>query len=289
MKSSAIIRIVIYALLILILSCILLAGLSAGRYGVNFGSLSIGNASFHGPLSDGNRSSSGSVSANSVQKLRINWVSGSVRIQPGDTDQITFSETPAPAEEDRMLWKQEGDQLTIQIYANTGFSFGILHRPSKDLVITVPRTWDCRMLELDTVSADVTVQELSGQEIRLNSVSGDSSFESCSMQQLGTNTTSGNIRYSGVLDQLSCDTVSADCEVSLSVCPSRAEMNSVSGDLILAIPADSGFSAKLDTMSGDINVSGFSVSVDDKTHLCGDGRCQIDADTVSGDINIRRR
>ena len=228
MRTNAIIRIVIFSLVILILLGILAVGLGIGTFAIRLGSgLSETYSSTQG--------SSGQVPASEVQNLNVEWVNGSITIQPGDTDEITFSETGNFSESDQMVWQHSGNTLTIQ-FSRPHVSIGIEFNGSKDLVITVPRNWQCDDLDINSVSAKIEVFEITATEIDLENVSGNCSFENCSADEMTVETVSGNVTYEGNLNIMDCSTVSANCTLTTDGKPSALSLDSVSGDLILELP-----------------------------------------------------
>lgn len=288
MKGSAVTRIVLFSIAILLLISLLLAGLFAGK----FPSSSFWSGIFGKDTLDhsGTVASSGSVSADTVRNLQIDWVSGSITIQPGDTDTITFSEPGDIPEDRKMVWKQSGDTLRIQFCRSTkdwsfGFSFGSDFIAHKDLLITVPADWFCGKLKIDSVSANLDVSGITAQKLSLDNVSGECEFRDCSVQEVDLGTVSGSLSFEGSLQELDFDTVSANCTAVLSNVPREIDLDSVSGDLRLTLPESAGFTARLDSASGNISTD-FPTTVSRGAHICGDGNCEIDADTVSGDVFI---
>lgn len=274
--GSAIVRIVLFVILISIL-----APLGFGIiYSVD-GSYSVGYTSSH----------EGSISAEDIRNIEIEWVSGSITVVPGDTDLIMWKETVYSESTKPMIFKQVGDTLHIQFSESTvqiGINLNNINNVgSKDLVITVPSDWICEELTIDSVSADVDVSNLTCKEIELSNVSGTSEFENCNADALNLETVSGGITYRGQLTTLECESVSADCEIYATNHPSSISMDGVSCDLTLYLPEDCGFTANVDSMSGDFS-SNFPTTSKGGAHVYGDGSCRIESDSMSGDINIRK-
>lgn len=280
MKTNALIRIIIFSLILVILLGILVAGLGIGAFVTNVDSW-VSDVTVIG----GNRGS-GSVEAGQIRNLDIDWVSGSVNIQPGDTDQILFSEDADLPQGEQMVWKQSGDTLSIQFCA-TNFSIFSSSR-SKDLTVTVPQSWNCIDLDISTTSASVNVTGVTAEELELENVSGSCYFSGCSVEELSVNTVSGNVEYYGNLGKSAeCSTVSADCTLAPANAPRELSLDSVSGNLILYLPPDCGFTASMDSVSGGISSEFFTNSQNGK-HTHGDGYCRIALDSVSGDLAIHK-
>ncbi len=62
-------------------------------------------------------------------------------------------------------------------------------------------------------------------------------------------------------------------------------MDSMSGDLNLTLPQDTGFRLKMDAMSSNFS-SEFPTEKENGYHVCGDGRCRIHVSAMSGSVNI---
>lgn len=278
-----IVRIVLLAILTAILIAALVGGILVGVFSTNYSSSAAS--------SQDQQLSSGEVSAAGVRNLTIEWVSGSITILPDDTDKITFQESGRIRQGDEMIWKQSGNTLTIE-YHDSGWSdwhvwlrrlFG--SESAKHLIVTVPKDWVCQELTIDSVSAGVQISDLTFQEIDLTIVSGRCDLSSCSVVALSMDTTSGDIHFSGTLQELDVDAVSANCSVTLTNTPRDISLDSVSGDLKLTLPESCGFTASVSSVSGHFT-SDFSTSASNGRYIYGSGEAYINANTVSGSLAI---
>ena len=276
---KAVVKIVIFVVLISILSLCL------------FGSYLASYLSFndeHYIQIDGNTESMGSASSKQVKDISIQWVSGSITIQPGDVQDIQFYEDTSVKQEDKMVWKHEGDRLTIQFCkptANTSL-FGITDIPSKNLVVTVPRDWNCDELEIDSVSAEILIDNLSVREAELANVSGICRIYHSHFTDIDLDTVSGSIIFDGQAATLDITSISANCTAQFTNHPSEIDLETVSGDLAVILPQNCGFTMTLDSVSGEL-ISDFPTTTKNKRYTYGDGVCNISANTVSGDILIK--
>ena len=234
--------------------------------------------------------STGSAGVDTVRDIKIEWISGSVTVEPGDVQEITFSESGAATDKYKMVWKQSGDKLTIQYSKNSGtVGFGIhIGEGSKDLTVTVPRGWVCDSLELETASTDLTVRDMIIREMEIDSASGTADFESCTVSSLDVDTASGDVTFTGSLSELDFDAASASFTGVLENVPDKVKMDSMSGDLTLTLPEDAGFTVSLDAMSSDFS-SDFPTVKKNKSYVCGDGHCKIDVSAMSGDVSILKQ
>ncbi len=282
MKRNAIVRIILFSLIAVILIGILATGLLVDTF-------SFSNGSWESSHSDGTVSSVGKVDADKVSAIHIEWASGNIRIQPGDVHEITFAETEVENEKHRMVWKQNGSRLTLQFSRDGVFAtgFGTNITISKDLVITVPKNWKCSELALDVASADVEVRDLAVTEVDFDGASGMVDFTNCAVDELSVDTASGNIQFTGSINELDCDAASADCKIEVTNIPSRIDLDSASGDLELILPGNAGFRVSLSTLSGSFE-SDFTTSMSGNDYVCGDGKCRIEMDAMSGTVIIRK-
>lgn len=283
MKTNAIIRIVLFSLAIIVLGGILLAGIGLNMYSFDF---SFGKGS--SGISDGTVGAQGSVPADRVRNIEIDWVAGTITLIPDEnaTD-IVFHEEGNADPDHQMVWKQSGDTLSIQ-YEKSKVYVGIqVTEESKDLTITVPAGWVCRSLEIDAASAEVDVSNLTIHEVDFDGASGICTFENCIVDELEVDTASGDLFYNGQLETLKVSSMSANCEVVLTNAPKQIDMDSMSGDLDLTLPEGCGFSLAMDAMSSDFSTD-FETVTKNGRHVHGDGSCRIDIDAMSGDVSVHK-
>lgn len=231
-----------------------------------------------------------SFSAGEISELEIEWVAGEILIQTGNSDQITVKEDGVSDEKYAMVLNQKGGKLKITFCEESVTNyFGINNAAnlSKDLTITVPSDWVCDSLSIDCASATVEINDMTIREVEFDGASGTCEFENCTVDELDIDTASGDIRFIGTLNALDCDAASASVYAVLSNTPSRLDMDTMSGDLDITLPADAGFTVTMDGMTSDFS-SDFETIVRNGNQVCGDGRCRINISAMSGDVAIRK-
>lgn len=273
MKKNAIIRIIVYSVIVLVLTAALAAGIFLSR----MPSIPVWHTALSGADSGG-----GAVESAGVRELEIQWTAGSVTIQPDDIDRIEFAETGG--EEHPMVWKLVKDRLVIQDQEGTPWNGW--KNLSKDLVIRIPRQWQPEEVDIQTASAHVTVNELTAGSLELNGVSGVTELRGCQARELSFEGVSGETEIQGKFGSVDAVTVSGDCSLTLDGMPGELELETVSGDMTLEIPADSGFSVELDSVSGALHTD-LALRKNGDVYTFGDGACRIDAQSVSGDLAIQ--
>ena len=298
MKTNAIIRIVIFSLVILVLSSILVGGIALRDRGFDWvyrlhqGSEEASPTSTEHHKNEENHDydSSAQRTSGKIDELSIDWASGSITIQPGDTDEILYEETGDFDSANAMVAKVSGSKLTIQYckdgsFLKGGFSFGgSLH---KDLTITVPRDWVCRELEIDVASADLDIRDLTIHEFDFDGASGRCTLTDCAVGEMSLDTASGDVTFSGTLDNLDCDSASAKLQLELKNCPRDIDVDTASGSLTMVLPEDCGFTVSLDALSGRFS-SDFATTTQNGHHIYGDGSCKINVSSMSGGVTIRK-
>lgn len=231
-----------------------------------------------------------SLDAANIRHMEIEWTAGNILIQAEDIPQIYIREETTAAEYEPMVWNVRDGKVSIQYSKNTDHAFGMgLHfgEHSKDLIIQVPLDWQCDSLEIDAASASLKAKDLTIREMEFDGASGICVFENCIVDKLDVDTASGDVQFQGALNQMDCDSASANIVLELSNVPKRLDLDTASGDLNVVLPPDAGFTVKMDTMSGDFS-SDFETTLRNDSHIAGNGRCIIDVDAMSGSVNIRK-
>lgn len=232
----------------------------------------------------------GSADPAAIREIKIEWISGSVTVEPGDVQEITFLESGNGTDKYEMVWKQSGDELVIQYSKDSSTAgFGIhIDKGSKDLTVTVPRGWVCDSLELDTASTDLTVRDMIIREMEIDSASGTAKFENCTVSSLDVDIAFEDVTFSGSLNELDFEAASASFTGVMENVPNLVKMDSMSSDLTLTLPEDAGFTVSLDAMSSDFS-SDFPTVKKNKSYVCGDGHCKIDVNAMSCDVSILKQ
>lgn len=301
MKTNAIIRIVIFGLVILVLASILVCGIALRNLMFDWTSglfHDTQEADTASPASDGHHKEGESLSSavsthhasGKIDAISVDWASGTITIRPGDTDEILYEETGNFDSAKAMVANVSGSKLTIQYckdgsFLKGGFSFGgNLH---KDLTITVPRDWVCQELEIDAASADIDIQNLTIQEFDFDGASGKCILTDCKVGEISLDTASGDVTFSGTLDSLDCDSASAKLQLELKNAPRSIDMDTASGSLTLSLPEDCGFTVSLDALSSRFS-SDFATTTQNGRYIYGDGSCKINVASMSGGVTIRK-
>lgn len=282
MKTNAIVRIILFSLAILILGSILL------------GAIAFESFTFHGFVSEEDESrnpvqANGVTKGSDIQHLDIEWAAGTITILPDSgSDQILIRETQVSNDKYAMHITQSNQKLKIEYCNEDRFiGFGNHDLEEKDLVISVPADWYCASLDIDAAAAEVTVSGLKIGELEFDGASAVCNLENCHIQTLDVDTASGDVFFSGTLDVLEFDAMSAHFTGNFQNVPNRIDTDSMSGNLDITLPEDCGFTLNLEAMSSDFQ-SDFSTECYGSSYRHGDGRCQIQVNAMSGDVKIHK-
>ncbi len=230
------------------------------------------------------------LNASKISSISVEWVAGNIVLEPWDGDTIRVSEEGVTDSKYEMHYKIKDKELDIKFCQEKqlkNFSLGIHTTITKDLLIQIPRNWTGQELEIDAAAANLEVTGQTFREVEIDGASGTCLFENCTFQELDLDTASGDVEFRGQLHSLDFDAASASFKGILTNVPKQIDMDSMSGNLDLTLPEDAGFSVKIDGMTSDFS-SEFPVTIQNGRRICGDGRCRIDVNAMSGNVTIRK-
>ncbi len=309
MKKSAIIRIVFASIAIVILTSVLVLGLSGGFSGMM-------GFSFGGMYSyaDYELYSAGdaSVATDGIERLDIGWIAGGVNITTHNGSEILVSESNSDRleEDEKLRYLVKNGVLYVKYWApRKFFSVKRLVTPGKQLTVSVPESkYDLlNTVDIDTVSARIELSGIAANEFKLNSVSGavSASLEGRS-ESISAKTVSGAVYIKGVSDYVELNSVSGGlmCEgeivrlkgknvsgavtANLDNCPENVSIGTVSGSIRLTIPDNEGFTASYSFVSGAFNSSFATVNSKDQA-VYGNGNAKFEFNAVSGSVTVNER
>lgn len=218
---------------------------------------------------------SGESSA-SFSRLNIDWVSGHVTVEIGDSDVVSVSEPDGFSADHQMRWGVKDDCLSIYFCKNH-LSVGTDFK-DKDLVVTLPRSIALTDARIDTVSADIDVSAaLELNALTVDTVSAETNLEGLVVSDLQYDTVSGDLSGSVEAKQLEVNSVSGSTKLTLSSAPDKIKGDTVSGNLTFTMPDCEPVEVRTDSTSGDVKSDFASTAGADRV---------FDFETVSGDIEL---
>ncbi len=287
MKRNAIARIIIWSLVAVLLTSLLVVGISSSPSSFFSGDWSLGTIGVTYKNSALYNVGGGTVT-DEFQSIKVNWTNGKINIEAYDGEDTVISETEVAEKENKLRWRVEDGVLKIQQMA-AGMRFGLKQTPKKTLTVKIPSNVaeGLKAVTSDSVSAEVTITGISASDkIEIDTVSGGANLKNIKTEKLDIDTVSGSIKAAGEFTELESDSVSGDVTVSSATPLKKLDCDSTSGNIRLTIPKNSGFTLKADTVSGDISCGLPTVSESKNRRVCGDGSADFETDTVSGDLII---
>lgn len=308
MKVSAIIRICIWSLVAVLLIGLML-GVLNGKIGAlrSDGNWNIGLNGHTYPNASEYVAGNAEIK-DAVRAIDLEWVSGTVKVVGYDGDTLCVSEQTTATDTDMQLhWRYKNETLYIQPCASKWF-FSVLSWEKKNVTVEIPysmlssftsieiESTDASVeisdvttdaLKVETVGGKIDLANITAEVIELESVSSYIEGQALNTSTLEAETISGRISLEGSFRHLRTDTVSGSVALRDSIAPSSAEFDSVSGDVMLYCPLDEGFTLDFETVSGGFDCD-YPINKRGTLHVCGDGKGDFDADTVSGNFYIKQ-
>ena len=186
------------------------------------------------------------VPAEGITELDLFWTSGDVTVQSWSGDSIRLEEELT--EDCRLLYTVEGGELKVRFDGQPNRN--VTWR--KVLTVRLPEALAQSLAELDaaTVSAHVTVLDLTAAELDIETVSGGV-YARGGFPQTDVSTTSGSAYLSGTFGELDFSTVSGDMTLETNE-TFRLDAETTSGSVCLRLPDTMGLTLDFASTSGEI-------------------------------------
>ena len=226
------------------------------------------------------------VSAEGIQTVEVDWVSGGVWIEPWDGEEILLTEesTVELDEETVLCYEVVDSTLSIRFSREplTNFNGG------KALTVQLPRALaegGLARLSVETTSADVDMEGVSGGDLEISTTSGNATVYGGSFSAAALATTSGDMTMAGDVPEVELSSTSGDLTLEGGGSLLDVTVSTVSGDVFVLLPEDSE-TVRLDweTASGDLDTGGHAVIQGGGSGLSGEAGVALRVSTVSGDL-----
>ncbi len=215
-------------------------------------------------------------------EVDISNIAGSVEVTGWSRNEVEVTGTLGRNVKE-LVFERDGDTVTIQVKVPHRSGHGI----ASDLEIRVPED---SSLDISTVSADITVADVKGEQ-RMSTVSGDIDTESAG-SDVSLEAVSGDIEIAGDLSRNETDVSTVSGDVTLFRGSGTVRADSVSGDILV----DEGTfgRAVLGTVNGEVvfraaleksgRFSAETINGDIDVEFSGDLSARIDIETFNGRI-----
>jgi DUF4097 and DUF4098 domain-containing protein YvlB len=206
-------------------------------------------------------------SAMDVKEVEIDWINGSIEIVQTDGAELSVTETSIKDIHKTFHHYLDGTTLKIK-FCESGAKTNV-DGQYKNLRVEIP---DSIHLEIESVSAPITI--------------GEATLSSLSVETVSGKLTAENVHT----PRLEIDSVSADIELGLSA-QTIAEIETTSGDITLSLLKNMGATIVYETLSGKFTTEREYGKAGKKRYdILGDANisvCEIEIDTVSGDLFVK--
>ncbi len=224
---------------------------------------------------DGNTYQKGpaTLEAAQVRELSVNWLNDSVTIKAYDGNEVLVSETTDTLINDSTTLHYaltDDGELKVE-FCKPGVKMKAHDLPQKHLLVMIPRTLHLDEVEVNGVSQNMLIESISCNRMELNSVSNYVTLNECRIDHLESNSVS-TYDFMAVFSQL----------------PKDIEWNSVGGSTTLCVPSDAGMTIDLAGVVTDLH-SDLPVNRKGKKHVIGNGACEIELNSVSGELYIKEK
>ncbi len=292
MKRNAASRIVINIAVIMVLTAILICGITnSGILGNSI--FNIGNFINMGNTADYSTEPI-KLPPDKINSVEINWISGEINICQSNDEYFRAEDDYSGNKEKLMLcWKLEEKTLKIAFGKSSKFGFWSNHKDKK-LNVYIPEAAlsEIEDLEIDTVSSDINIDfrenELSIKELEIDTTSGNTIITGVSALSVNIDSVSGATSYNGKAEKISVDSVSGDTELSFDTLPLKGSFDSISGAVNLSIFGEASFTADFSSVSGKFKCDFPTTNYGDK-YICGEGNSDLSFESVSGDVIINQK
>jgi lia operon protein LiaG len=250
-----------------------------------------------------------------INKISVDTVSSDVNIILSKDNNIkvhfygTASEMSKAPTLEAML---NGDKLNISIKYPKQIMSIVNFNLSTNLDVYIPENYK-KSIDIETVSGEVSMDELQADVLKVYTVSGDVDINSIvasttdfgsvsgsidikaiSSKSNGFETTSGDVKIDSITGDIKANSVSGSITAIYKEFNNDIQAETVSGDVKLSLPQDSAFNIDFSTMSGDLD-NEFPLVVTGKIEkrnvkgTVGNGQKTIRVETVSGDAALNKK
>lgn len=235
------------------------------------GSDRTGAETFFGEINEYS-SGNGSISRGSIKGVEVDWKAGEIEIIEYDGEDILFIESADSKiiNSNKMKYLSKNGNLVIRYNGNIEEKYTNKIQ-KKNLQLKIPQK-DAHLIK----------------EIKINSISTKITINTGNIQKLKIGSTNGEMQIYGNYKDLEMEGVSGDILMELSSCPEKLKVQTLNGDIRLAIPENKGFSLECERMDGNFECD-FPLTSENKFAIYKKSKSTLKLGTINGNIKIEKR
>ncbi len=234
---------------------------------------------------------SGSLPSESISSIELDWIDGVVEIVACEDRYVSLTEGAEEAlpESAQLRWRiDEAGNLSIK-YRKSSWFFGIgSGGRQKRLTLRIPEALfeKLTLLDIDVASANTVISGVRADKLVFESASGSLLIKDSHFSEADVESVSGKLGSEGLTVQaLLAETTSGSLSWKLLNTPSVLELSSVSGGVLLALPAEPSFTLDWESTSGRISHD-IPMTEQGGAYVAGSGESRFLIKTVSGDLTL---
>ncbi len=225
-----------------------------------------------------------------VQSVRLYEYAGSV------TPDLDATEAPNDVvDPNRMIHRFQNGTLKIEQFRHGLSWVGVHDTYQKTLVVILPET-TLDKLNINVAAADTYLNGCKADRLDLDAATGKVNASSCVFDRADIDAAATEVSFTDcTVNRIDLDCASGKMLFDLVNTPEKVDVDSASGSITLRLPADASFTAKVDSLSGLLDIDGSfgsisgSGSATNGKHVVNGGASSFEFDMMSGKVTIEAR
>ncbi len=193
-----------------------------------------------------------SFDSKDINNINIEWIDGTINIYPGTDDEIKIIEMKSGGLKEEEILDVSIKNQTLYIkqdYRKKIFTFIDFEINNTERDIILPEKL-YEEISIKGTSGKLNIEDLEAKQFNFKLTSGKIETNNINGEELTTELTSGNMNIVGSFDSLAAEVVSGTIVLDLNMAPSKMTIKLTSGNAIISIPENEGFTLLENKASG---------------------------------------
>lgn len=286
-SASAVVRIVIWSVVLCVLVALFAAGMLGDYLQLDWAGISMFQTTVL-RYDDEKYTIGNGTSASAIDELSVEWVTGSVTVVAAEGNEISVTEDYTGEDEDMQIrWKIEDGELSVKFCKPS--RLGGKTNVTKHVTVAIPAAMLASMDSVDIEGVDCDISFTgNADELSLEAVEGNLTVEG-DIGTLDVEAVDGHVSFRGGVRMADVECVNADVIMHLEMA-TELQFDQVNGDVTLLLSdAITGFMAERESLGGGFKIEGFDgVNRTKDTVRWGDGMLRIEMDGVNCQLKIEK-